>query len=165
MYVCVCVHVIHSLLFPSRRGRTLALNSECKTDQPDFTDWLSFLQSILMEISPNPEPLSKNTYRTAKKIKKIWWKMITRTTTKKEITKKFHPKYFAILNEVCNQITFIFLIDFYIYNWPLWVTLDITWSDKHKPPVKTDLKAENAVAKLSFLDCLCKHQNISDFRT
>ena len=114
MYVCVCVHVIDSLLFPSRRGRTLALNSECKTDQPDFTDWLSFLKSILMEISPNPEPLSKNTYRTAKKIKKIWWKMITRTTTKKEITKKFHPKYFAIL-KWSLQPNYIYFLDWFLH--------------------------------------------------
>ena len=49
------------LLFPSKRGRTRVLSSECKTDQADFSDWMSFLQSNLMEeISPIPEALSIN---------------------------------------------------------------------------------------------------------
>ena len=34
-------------------------SSKCKIDQVDITDWMSFLQSKLMEgISPNPEALS-----------------------------------------------------------------------------------------------------------
>ena len=43
-------------------GRTWAFSSECKTDQSDFTDWMNFLLSNLMEeISPNPEALNANT--------------------------------------------------------------------------------------------------------
>ena len=62
MYVFVCLHVLRSLLLPTIRGRTWALSSECKTDQAHFTDWMSFLQSNLMEeIGPNPEHLSTNT--------------------------------------------------------------------------------------------------------
>ena len=54
MCVCVClcvsvyVFVLCLLLLPSREGRTLALKSECKIDQADFTDWMSFLPSDLM---------------------------------------------------------------------------------------------------------------------
>ena len=48
--VCfVCVFVLRLLLLPSREGRTLALRSECKIDQADFTDWMSFLPSDLIE--------------------------------------------------------------------------------------------------------------------
>ena len=53
--------------------------------------------------------------------------MIT-TRAKKEITKKCHYKYFAILNYIYNKITFTFLIDLYIHDWP-WEKLDITLSD------------------------------------
>ena len=60
MYVSMCVHVLRSLLFPTIRGRTWALNSECKTDQGHFPDWI--LQSNLMEeIGPNLELLITNT--------------------------------------------------------------------------------------------------------
>ena len=39
-----------------------ALSSECKIDQADFTQWVSFPSSNLMEeISPNPEAFSANT--------------------------------------------------------------------------------------------------------
>ena len=59
MYVSVCVQVLRSLLI---RSRTWALSSESKTDQAHVTDWMSFLQSNLMEeIGPNPELLSTNT--------------------------------------------------------------------------------------------------------
>ena len=101
--MCLCVHVLRSLLFPSSRGRTLALSSECKTDQAHFTDWMSFLESILMgEIGPNPEFLAQipnvfNQHRIAKKIKKIWRKMVT-IAAKKEIAEKYYSKYFGILN-------------------------------------------------------------------
>ena len=62
MYVSVCVHILRSLLFPTIKGRTWALSSECKTDQAHFTDWMFFLQSNLMEeIDPNPKLLSRNT--------------------------------------------------------------------------------------------------------
>ena len=41
---------------------TWVLSSKCKTDQDYFTDWISFLQSNLMEdIGPNPELLTTNT--------------------------------------------------------------------------------------------------------
>ena len=46
--MCVCVFVLCLLLLPSREGRTLALKSESKIDQADFTDWMSFLPSDLM---------------------------------------------------------------------------------------------------------------------
>ena len=62
MCVCVCVFVLHTSLFPSRGGRMRALNSECKINQADFTDNMSFPSSNLMEeISPDPEALNKNT--------------------------------------------------------------------------------------------------------
>ena len=51
---CVCVFVLRLLLFPYRGGRTRALSSAYKSDQVDFTDWMSFLTSNLMEeIGPN----------------------------------------------------------------------------------------------------------------
>ena len=52
-----------SLLFLSRKGRTWALNSECKIDYADFTDWLSFLTSnIIEENNPNLDALSAKLY-------------------------------------------------------------------------------------------------------
>ena len=65
--------------------------------------------------------------------------MITTTTTK-----KFHKSTIpsTILYQVYNKITFTFLIDFYINNWPLREAFDITLSDKQK--VKTDLKSETS---------------------
>ena len=40
-----------------------ALSSACKTDQADFTYWMSFLQFNLMEeISPTTESLSVNSF-------------------------------------------------------------------------------------------------------
>ena len=60
MYVSVCVHVLRSLLFPTIKGRTWTLSSECKTDQGHFPDCI--LQSNLMEeIGPNLEILITNT--------------------------------------------------------------------------------------------------------
>ena len=60
--MCVCALVLHSLLLPSREGRAQAISSECKINQSDCTDWISFLSSNLMEeISPNSEALSANT--------------------------------------------------------------------------------------------------------
>ena len=67
MYMCVseCVHVFISclLLFSSRVGRTRALRSECKIDRADFTDWMSFLPSNLVE---KTSPIS---------VHKICWKV------------------------------------------------------------------------------------------
>ena len=53
-----------SLTIPLRRRcRTQALNSLCKTDPSDFTDWMSFLSSNLMEeIRPKTEALGANTF-------------------------------------------------------------------------------------------------------
>ena len=61
--VCVCLASVFSfLLYLTRRGRTWILSSDCKTDQADFTDWMSFLTCDPMEeIPPNPEALSTNT--------------------------------------------------------------------------------------------------------
>ena len=54
--------VLRSLLFPHRGGRAETLNSACKTDQADFTDWKIFLPSnFIKEIHPT-EALSKNTW-------------------------------------------------------------------------------------------------------
>lgn len=63
--------VLHHLLFPFRGGKTRALNSECKADQDNFTDWMSFLPSNLVEeITPNPKALSKSTLSEKKTEKK-----------------------------------------------------------------------------------------------
>ena len=52
--VCVCVFVLRPVLLSYRGGRTQALSSAWKSDQGDFTDWMSFLTSNPMEkISPN----------------------------------------------------------------------------------------------------------------
>ena len=41
------------------RGKTRAINSPCKTGRAEFTDWMYFLQSDLMEeINHNPEALT-----------------------------------------------------------------------------------------------------------
>ena len=62
VFVCVFVFVLSPLLFASRGVRLRALSSECKIDQVDFADWMSFLQSDSMEeISPNPEARSADT--------------------------------------------------------------------------------------------------------
>ena len=60
--MCLCVYVLRSLSFPIIRGRMWASSSECKIDQAYFTDWMSFLQSNLMEeIGLHPKLLSTNT--------------------------------------------------------------------------------------------------------
>ena len=63
--VCFCVYFFvcfTSFIIPYRGGRKLALISVWKTDQADFTDWISFLPSNLMEeISSNTEALNVNT--------------------------------------------------------------------------------------------------------
>ena len=57
----MCVFVLRTLLLPSRWGRTREGSSECKTDQVDFTYWVSFLPSNLIEdISHDLEALSAN---------------------------------------------------------------------------------------------------------
>ena len=58
----LCVFVLDTLLFLSRGIRMWALSSECKTVQADFTDWMSFLSSSLVEeIISNSEALNTNT--------------------------------------------------------------------------------------------------------
>lgn len=57
--------------------------------------------------------------------------MIT-ATTKIEITKKYHSKYFTIFNQVYSNMAFAFLIDFYIPSYPLWEMLDIILTDKQQ---------------------------------
>ena len=49
IYVSVFVHVLRFLLFTSKRGRTWALSSEYKTHQAHCTNWMSFLQTNLLE--------------------------------------------------------------------------------------------------------------------
>ena len=60
--ISVCVFVSRHVLFPSRRDSMRTLASECKIDEADFTDWLFFLPSNLIEeIITHPEALSANT--------------------------------------------------------------------------------------------------------
>ena len=56
IYACMCFHFTSFISL--QRGRTQALSSACKIDQADFTDWMTFLTSNLMEeISLNAEVL------------------------------------------------------------------------------------------------------------
>ena len=57
------VFVLRPLLFPYIMGRGWVLiTSECKSDQANFTAWISFLSHKIMgEISSNSETLSPNT--------------------------------------------------------------------------------------------------------
>lgn len=49
------------ILFPSRGNGTLALGSECKTEQT-HNDWTTLLPSnFIEEISHNPKTLNANT--------------------------------------------------------------------------------------------------------
>ena len=58
----VYVFALRPLLFLYRGGRSRALSSACKSDQVDFTDWMSFLTPNLMEeIILNTEALNANT--------------------------------------------------------------------------------------------------------
>ena len=60
--MCVCV-LVRPLLFCTKRGKMWVLSSECKIDQTDFTNWVSFLPSNLMEeIRPNLDVHSVNTF-------------------------------------------------------------------------------------------------------
>ena len=62
VYICMCLCMFSRLLFPYRGGMARVLSSACKDDRADFTDWMSFLQSnVINEISPNTEALSANT--------------------------------------------------------------------------------------------------------
>ena len=57
-FVGICRNLSNSLsVFDHFVGLALkGLNSECKIDQANFIDWMSFLPSIFMEeISTNPE--------------------------------------------------------------------------------------------------------------
>ena len=63
----MCVFVLRPSLFPSASrgdgGRARALSFECKTNQFDFTDWMSsFPYNLMVEISTNPEVLNAVTY-------------------------------------------------------------------------------------------------------
>ena len=58
--LCVCF-TFFIIPLPSRGGGIQALSSACKTAQTDFTDWMPFLPSNLMEeISSNTEALRAN---------------------------------------------------------------------------------------------------------
>ena len=53
IYSFVCLFIVRPLFFPYKRGRTRILRYACKTDQDDFTHWIYFWPSNLMEeISP-----------------------------------------------------------------------------------------------------------------
>ena len=62
MYMFVFVYVRSTFLIISLyKGRMRALSSECRGEGADFTNWMTFLPSDLVEeISPNPEALSGN---------------------------------------------------------------------------------------------------------
>ena len=49
MYSFARVFILRPSLFPYKGCRTPALRSACKTNQDDFTDWMYFLPSNLME--------------------------------------------------------------------------------------------------------------------
>ena len=58
VFVCVC---FASFIIAYRGCRMWALSSSCKTDQGDFTDWVFFLPSNLVEeINSDIEALSKS---------------------------------------------------------------------------------------------------------
>lgn len=60
--MCMRVFVLPTCVFPSRGSRMQGLSYECKIDQANFTYWMSFLSSnLLQEINRNPEILSANT--------------------------------------------------------------------------------------------------------
>ena len=61
--VCACVFVLDLLLLFFSGGRTLALTFEWKTEYADFTDWMSFLPTSLVEkVISNPEHLSSKSF-------------------------------------------------------------------------------------------------------
>ena len=63
MCVCVWVFILCLWLFCLEEKGETFLNFKYETDQSDLTDWMTFLQSHLMEeISPNPDALSGNTW-------------------------------------------------------------------------------------------------------
>ena len=67
----ICVHFT-SFIIPCRGGWMRTLSSARKTDQANFTDWMSILPSNLTEeISPNTEALRANTLSQFVS-KKIW---------------------------------------------------------------------------------------------
>ena len=59
-YVAI-LFVLHSLVFPHGGGRTQALSATCKTDRADFTNWMSFLPSNVIEEISLTQALSTNT--------------------------------------------------------------------------------------------------------
>ena len=61
-----------SFYVPFTGRRTQTLSSKCKADQTDFTNWISFLTSSLVEeeISPNPEVLSVASFTSMEKLKR-----------------------------------------------------------------------------------------------
>ena len=58
--LCVYSFYIH-YYSPQEFDRTWGLNSWCKTDQADFTDWMPLLSNLMEEISLYPETLIANT--------------------------------------------------------------------------------------------------------
>ena len=56
---------LRPLSFHYKWAKVRDLSSACQTDQADFTDWMSFILSNLMEeINPNPEALSAKYLKT-----------------------------------------------------------------------------------------------------
>ena len=66
----VCVFVLHPLVWPYRRSETRVLSSVSKTDQANFTDWMSW-SNLMEKISTNTDALSANTQRLSATWK-IW---------------------------------------------------------------------------------------------
>lgn len=55
--MCVCVR-FPSVIIPLYKGRMRTVSSECKTDQVNFTNWMSFLPCNLMVVSPKTKVFS-----------------------------------------------------------------------------------------------------------
>ena len=59
--ICGCVRFA-SFIIPLQWGQVAGLSFAFQTDRADFTDWIFFQSSNIMEdISPNTEKLSANT--------------------------------------------------------------------------------------------------------
>ena len=82
------------LSFPPKGGRMLVLSSKYNIEQANFTDWIFFQPSNLIEeISPHPKALSRNTWR----LESTW-------NTWKDKKKIFKYEYFKIASWIlaCN---------------------------------------------------------------
>ena len=55
----MCVFALRHLLFSYRGDRTRVLSFECKTDQANFTDWVSFYHlTLLVQLTLLKQPFN-----------------------------------------------------------------------------------------------------------